>query len=62
MYDHDPIKEVVRVNRTPILTIDIHTNNRHEKQFRCFAGQRSSFEKVRDYFQLSRTPPNLLAT
>ncbi|AJQ97790.1 hypothetical protein [Gynuella sunshinyii] len=33
-----------------------------EKQFRCFAGQRSSFEKVRDYFQLSRTPPNLLAT
>ncbi|AJQ95513.1 hypothetical protein [Gynuella sunshinyii] len=32
-----------------------------EKQFRCFAGQRSSFEKVRDYFQLSRTPPNLLA-
>ncbi|WP_211264598.1 hypothetical protein [Gynuella sunshinyii] len=33
-----------------------------EKQFRCFAGQRSSFEKVRDYFQLSRTPSNLLAT
>ena len=33
-----------------------------EKQFRCFAGRKSSFEKVRDYFQLNRTPPNLLVS
>ncbi|WP_428242904.1 transposase [Gynuella sp.] len=31
-----------------------------EKQFKCFAGQRSSFENVRDCFKLNRMPPNLL--
>jgi REP element-mobilizing transposase RayT len=33
-----------------------------EKQFRCFAGQKSSFEKVRECFTLHRAPPNLLVS
>ena len=32
-----------------------------ERQFKCFAGHRSSFEKVKSHFNLRRTPPNLLA-
>ncbi|WP_428240266.1 transposase [Gynuella sp.] len=34
---------------------------RFEKQFKCFAGQKSSFERIKDCFSLNRMPPNLLA-
>ncbi|AJQ97532.1 hypothetical protein [Gynuella sunshinyii] len=52
----------------PILTrLDIseaqwhRLTQRFEKQFKCFAGQKSSFEKIKDCFNLNRMPPNLLA-
>ncbi|WP_428239435.1 hypothetical protein, partial [Gynuella sp.] len=32
-----------------------------EKQFKCFAGQKSSFERIKTCFNLNRIPPNLLA-
>ncbi|WP_428242850.1 transposase [Gynuella sp.] len=39
-----------------------HRLTRHfEKQFKCFAGQQSSFENIKNCFKLHRMPPNLLA-